>query len=319
MEGGMEFAEPAEAKDATTTKVTVEAKETARKRRTSEPAKTPRRGVLQEDSVREEETSDEDANDDGSTDTYEIPGYAIDTDPNLMPRGADQCAGFKSVEDPDLHEEPTEEEDGGDTDSCDRDWDIGALTDDESDKKFADLPASVWLSAAKDKELISSMRHDGWEYDSTTFGSDSTYAALSEEVFGPSDSVLSVMEDPLLFYILPPKLWSQIAVESNRYHTQSVLLRARILSGGEIEVIGEIHRRLACVADIEVWEVLRVIGCEDAGADSQRIAAHWSTKKVGVLQANCFGLFMANSRFFHFMVFLHFSNNTSPQATMDRA
>ncbi|OWZ06159.1 hypothetical protein PHMEG_00021626 [Phytophthora megakarya] len=103
-----------------------------RKRRTPEPSKTLRRG--EEDSVEEEEASDEDANDDGSTDTYEISGCAIDTDTNLMPRRADLCTGLNSDEDPDLHEEREEEDDGGDTDSWDGDWDIDALTDDESDE-----------------------------------------------------------------------------------------------------------------------------------------------------------------------------------------
>ncbi|OWZ03908.1 hypothetical protein PHMEG_00024282 [Phytophthora megakarya] len=261
-----------------------------RKRRTPEPSKTPRRGVLQEDSDEEEEASDEDAND----------------DPNLMPRGADQCTGLNSDEDPDLREEPEEEEDGGGTDSWDGDWNIGALTYDKFDVEFADLPASVWSSAVKDKELISSMRHDGWEYDSTKFGSDPTYADLSEEAFGPSDSVLSVAEDPLAlwFYFLPPNLWSQTAVESNPYHTQSVSLRAsqQRRSGGEIEDIGEIRRRLACVADIEAWVVLRVVALlvtRMLAPIRKGIVAHWSTKKVGALPANRFGLFMAKNRFFH--------------------
>ncbi|OWZ01737.1 hypothetical protein PHMEG_00026820 [Phytophthora megakarya] len=139
------------------------------------------------------------------------------------------------------------------------------------------------------------MRHYGWEYDSTKFGSDPTYADLSEEAFGPSDSVLNVAEDPLalLFYFLPPKLCSRIAVESNRYHIQSVPLLARILrsqqrrSGGEIEDIGEIRRRLACIADIEAWEVLRVVALlvvRMLAPIRKGIAAHWSTKKVGALQ-----------------------------------
>ncbi|POM57788.1 Hypothetical protein PHPALM_37650 [Phytophthora palmivora] len=51
------------------------------------------------------------------------------------------------------------------------------------------------------------------------FGEDPTYAELFDGSYGPSDSVLAVAEDPLalLFYFMPPKLWSQIAIESNRY------------------------------------------------------------------------------------------------------
>ncbi|POM63037.1 hypothetical protein PHPALM_27734 [Phytophthora palmivora] len=49
------------------------------------------------------------------------------------------------------------------------------------------------------------------------------------------------------------------------------------------------------------------------------IAVHWSLKKLGALPSNRFGLFMTKNRFFHIMGYLHFSNNKSPQARLDRA
>ncbi|OWZ06158.1 LOW QUALITY PROTEIN: hypothetical protein PHMEG_00021625 [Phytophthora megakarya] len=100
---------------------------------------------------------------------------------------------------------------------------------------------------------------------------------------------------------------NMIAVESYRYHSHSIPLRARIVrsqqlrSGGEIEEIGEIRRRLACVADIDAWEVRRVVSLLNArmlAPIRKGIAAHWSSNKVGALPATRFCLFMAKSRFF---------------------
>ncbi|KAJ8576047.1 hypothetical protein ON010_g3161 [Phytophthora cinnamomi] len=64
---------------------------------------------------------------------------------------------------------------------------------------------------------------------------------------------------------MPPKLWSQIAVESNTYHKQTIPARARAIRaqprrrGDEVEDLGEIRRRLASVPDIQAFEVLRVM------------------------------------------------------------
>ncbi|KAE8960401.1 hypothetical protein PR001_g30397, partial [Phytophthora rubi] len=162
------------------------------------------------------------------------------------------------------------------------------------------------------------------------FGPDPTYADIYDGPYGPSDSVLSVADDPLalLFYFLPPKLWAQIAVESNTYRRQSIPQRARTLrsqqrrNGGDVEELGEIRRRLAAVDDVEAWEVLRVMALLIArmlAPIRKGIAAHWSLKTIGALPANRFGKFMAKNRFFHIMGYLHFSNNKSPQARLDRA
>ncbi|OWY92128.1 hypothetical protein PHMEG_00038990, partial [Phytophthora megakarya] len=165
---------------------------------------------------------------------------------------------------------------------------------------------------------------------------DPTYADLYTGPWGPSDSVLNVAEDPLalLFYFMPPKLWSQITVESNRYYVQSIPVRARAIRAqqrrnkrrndgeAEVEDLGEIRRRLASVVDIETWEILRVIALLIARmlvSTRKGIAAHWSTRTVGALPTNRFGLYMAKNRFFHIMGNLHFSNNKSPQARLDRA
>jgi hypothetical protein len=166
--------------------------------------------------------------------------------------------------------------------------------------------------------------------DPETFGPDPTYEDLYDGSYGPSDSVMSVGDDPLalLFYFMPPKLWTQIATESNRYHKQSIAQRARAIrsqqrrDGQELEELGDIRSRLARVPDIEPWEVLRVMGLLLARMLMPMrtgIAAHWSTKQVGALPTNWFNLFMTKHRFFHIMRYLHFSNNKSPSASGDRA
>ncbi|POM80983.1 Hypothetical protein PHPALM_1113 [Phytophthora palmivora] len=235
-----------------------------------------------------------------------IAGCVVDDDPNLMNEGAEEGTGLNSDEDTDVREEPEDEDDDGVDDGWDGDWDIGYLTDEEPDKD-EDLPDSVWLSAAKDKKLVSVMRQNGWEYDPTMCGPDPTYAEF----------VLRVADDPLAlsFYFMPPKLCTQIALESNSYHTQSIPQRARTIRSqqrGEVEDIGEIRRRLVNVADIEPWEILRVIALLTARMlvpIRKGIAAHWSLKKVGALPANRFGQFMAKNRFFHIMGYLHFLNS----------
>ncbi|KAG3116865.1 hypothetical protein PI125_g4245 [Phytophthora idaei] len=88
---------------------------------------------------------------------------------------------------------------------------------------------------------------------------------------------------------MPPKLWWQIAIESNRYHAQSIPQRARAIrspqrrSGGEVETHADIHRRLGDVTDTEVWEVLRVMALLIArmlAPIRKGIAAHWSVKSA---------------------------------------
>jgi hypothetical protein len=166
--------------------------------------------------------------------------------------------------------------------------------------------------------------------DPETFGPDPTYEDWYDGPYGPSDSGMVVGDDPLAlpFYFMPPKLWTQIATESNRYHKQSIAQRARTIrsqqrrDGQELEGLGEIRSRLAHVPDIEPWEVLRVMGLLLARMlmlMRKGIAAHWSTNQVGALLTNRFNLFMTKHRFFHIMGYLHFSNNKSRSTTVDRA
>ncbi|KAE9052277.1 hypothetical protein PR001_g651, partial [Phytophthora rubi] len=242
-----------------------------------------------------------------------------------MSAGAERCTGFNSDEDPMLQERPDEED--WEEEEWEEDWDIGDLTDEDTDDDADELPESVCLSTARNKKTVAAMRTSGWEYDPAKFGPDPTYADLYSGDYGPSNSVMPVADDQLalLFYFMPPKLWIQVAAESNCYHKQSISLRLRSIrsqqrrNGGEVEELGEIRRRLSEVPAIMPHEVLRVIALLIAQMlvpICKGIAAHWSTKQVGALPTNRFNLFMKKNRFFHIMGYLHFSNNKSPKASV---
>ncbi|OWY94466.1 LOW QUALITY PROTEIN: hypothetical protein PHMEG_00035792 [Phytophthora megakarya] len=66
---------------------------------------------------------------------------------------------------------------------------------------------------------------------------------------------------------------------------------------------------------LKIWE--RYDG--DAGSHAEGNSGHWSTRTVIALPTNRFGLYIAKNRFFYIMGNLHFSNNKSPQARLDRA
>ncbi|KAJ8520266.1 hypothetical protein ON010_g17970 [Phytophthora cinnamomi] len=156
----------------------------------------------------------------------------IDGDANMMATGAEECTTLNSDEDPSLQDEPESEDDSdNDDEEWVEDWNIGELTDEEMDEEEAPLPDSVCLTAARNKKAMSMMKTHGTVFvvDPNKFGSDPTYAGLYDGPFGPSASVMPVADDPLalLFYFMSPKLWTQIAAESNRYHRQSIPLRAR--------------------------------------------------------------------------------------------
>ncbi|KAI9991438.1 hypothetical protein PInf_019119 [Phytophthora infestans] len=173
-----------------------------RKRSTQVPTRERRRALLQEDIDGDDDTSrqrDEDESAYEADVVHSVPACIIDTYPNFMDEGADECKGLNSYEDPELREEPEDEEDAdddswdgadeckglnsyedpelreepedeedADDDSWDGDWDIGELTDEDSNHEQKELPKTAWLSTAKNAPLITALRTDGWEYDSNS-------------------------------------------------------------------------------------------------------------------------------------------------------
>ncbi|RAW24194.1 hypothetical protein PC110_g19377, partial [Phytophthora cactorum] len=86
--------------------------------------------------VSSSEEAEED-NGDAEASTFTIATGVVDADPNLMVEGASQCTGLNSDKYPELCEEPEEDEeedDTGDDGAWHMDWDIGSLTDEDSDE-----------------------------------------------------------------------------------------------------------------------------------------------------------------------------------------
>jgi hypothetical protein len=84
--------------------------------------------------------------------TFSIRACVVDADPNIMYRGSNQCTDLNSDEDAELCEEPAKEENADDDNWVD-DWDIGELSDEDKDEFPKEIPASVWLSAAKKRAI----------------------------------------------------------------------------------------------------------------------------------------------------------------------
>ncbi|KAE8964711.1 hypothetical protein PF011_g28566 [Phytophthora fragariae] len=115
---------------------------TAKQRRAPQSSsRKRRRSVLQDDEDDEIEPSDDETRD-GPSATFTVPACIVDSDPNMMNDGADQCTGLNSDEDSELEEEPEEEDEYASDDDWDGDWDIGSLTDEESDEEHEELPDS---------------------------------------------------------------------------------------------------------------------------------------------------------------------------------
>ncbi|OWZ11277.1 LOW QUALITY PROTEIN: hypothetical protein PHMEG_00015727 [Phytophthora megakarya] len=234
---------------------------------------------------------------------------------NMMGAGAYYCTGLNSDENPEIREE-LEGEDDADDDTWDSDWEIGELSDEELDEDTESFPDSIWSTPAN-KKFISSMCHNGWEYDETKFGPDPAYADLFDGATGPSDSVLTVA-DAHCPKCGPSSLWRVINT------TRKLFLFARAISvrsSGGMEIFIKIRARfVGAWKPIEPWEILRVVALLRARmlVPIRENCSTWVREDGGSLPANRFGKFMTKNRFFHVMRYLHFSNHKSPPARLDR-
>ncbi|KAE9312609.1 hypothetical protein PF001_g9147 [Phytophthora fragariae] len=146
-----------------------------------------RRAILEDVSAGEDGSSGEDVAAPGLL--RMPPPCVVDGDANLMDAGADKCTYLNSDEDMSVEEDREDQESSDDGDEDD--WDIGELTDEESDEGGDDLPESVCNSVAQRKKAIAMMRMHGWEYDPEQFGPDPRYENLFDGSYGPSESVMT--------------------------------------------------------------------------------------------------------------------------------
>ncbi|KAE9312687.1 hypothetical protein PF008_g19912 [Phytophthora fragariae] len=80
-----------------------------------------------------------------------------------MSAGAERVHGAQLGRGPMLQEEPEDEEDW-EEEEWEEVWDIGDLTDEDTDDDADELPDSVCLSTARNKKTVAAMRTSGWEY-----------------------------------------------------------------------------------------------------------------------------------------------------------
>ncbi|KAE9273769.1 hypothetical protein PF001_g27360 [Phytophthora fragariae] len=121
-----------------------------------------RRAILEEVSAGEDGSSGEDVAAPGFL--RMPPPCVVDGDANLMDAGADKCTYLNSDEDMSVEEDREDQDSSDDGDEDEDDWDIGELTDEESDEGGDDLPESVCNSVAQSKKAIAMTRMHGWEY-----------------------------------------------------------------------------------------------------------------------------------------------------------
>jgi hypothetical protein len=150
--------------------------------------------------------------------------------------------------------------------------------------------------------------------------------------FGPSRSALDAASDSELsvfFYFMPKKLWTTICIESNRYHSQQIGIRAdRIRKRQKKQHIDnpetkqEIRARLRKEPTFQTSDYLHLMGLLIARMlcpHKQKLARHWAPVSIGAVPAGSFGRFMTKNRFNELMKSIHFTNNLDPRSKTDRA
>jgi len=172
-----------------------------------------------------------------------------------------------------------------------------------------------------------------WIYilDAERFPEDDEYPGLYTGPYGPSRSAMkAAAESPLalFLYLMPKRLWSQISIETNRYHRQQIPARAGRIkakqkaTGKKPETRAEIRTRLRMQEPIQPHELLRVVGLLIARTlcpHKQRMTRHWAPLGVGAVPTGTFGKFLPRARFDAIMQSLHFTDNEDERAKTDRA
>ncbi|GMF45666.1 unnamed protein product [Phytophthora fragariaefolia] len=167
------------------------------------------------------------------------------------------------------------------------------------------------------------MRKDGWETVHEEF------PGLYDGAFGPTTEVLGFAESPLelFLFFLPRKFWLKLKkIESNQYYKQKlpgrIEAKFRAQTGDNqltLEQIFANEKRLH--KKIETHEILRCIGLLLARMlcpHTRRLSDHWATSSGGAKPVGSFGRFLKRDRFDRIMRYLHFSNNTAPEAATTR-
>lgn len=145
-----------------------------------------------------------------------------------------------------------------------------------------------------------------------------------------TNHVLEYTNDPLklFYYFKPPRLWLRVALESNRYFNQHLnervdkMYQNRCKQGDDVSREDILLREKQRHKKIKAEEVLHCSGLLVARMlcpHKRRLADHWVTTFVGAVRKGTFGRCMSKARFGRITQKLHFTENASPIAEMDRA
>ena len=186
--------------------------------------------------------------------------------------------------------------------------------------------------------MLRAMATTWWErpdLPSENFVEETEYPQLKTGYFGPSSSVLKHADSPiaLFLYFMSPDLWSHIAIESNRYHTDMLdkrvdaaykahQKRRRKNSSIRPKTRQQIRMKLIKMNPIAPSEILRYIGLLVARtifSSNSGLSGHWTTVEDGAISRGAFGSVMSRDRFWEISRNLHFANNADSATQRDRA
>ncbi|OWZ02408.1 hypothetical protein PHMEG_00026043 [Phytophthora megakarya] len=185
-----------------------------------------------------------------------------------------------------------------------------------------------------DNDQLADMAQNGWAVLPDNATAVITDAPVEDEMYsgycGPSKTILASCESPLdvFYYFLPKSFWRQVASLTNLCWNQTFDARLEKAIEKEIRVTHrtqrspeKLRRNLMKFMKILPHEIVQWIGLMLAHALSprKRLDMHWFTQEKGVLPSGTFGRVMARDRFREISRFLHFTDNTAPAVTKDRA
>ena len=134
----------------------------------------------------------------------------------------------------------------------------------------------------------------------------------------------------VFFFFLPKKLWRDLAIETNRYESQTrndryekAKIRTNKLPARLAETyLARERKRIAGFDKVKPVEILHVLGlliARSLNPTRLGIEKHWTSVSRGAIPAGSWSTYMPRQRFREILRFLHFSDNEDPRAKQDRA
>ncbi|KAG1709489.1 hypothetical protein DVH05_028647 [Phytophthora capsici] len=153
--------------------------------------------------------------------------------------------------------------------------------------------------------------------------------------YGPTTRALEAASTAIdiFFYFVQPQLWEDIAAASNEYFMEQLdervegqykkqEARERKQPDYNKSSREEIKASLLNTPDVTARELCVFIGllvARTISPNKEKLQHHWKSTDEGAIPRGRFGIYMPRDRFMHISRNLHFSSNSDPRATSDRA